>query len=236
MKLGILSAIHPETSQVDWGGSPIDAYIRFLQRAGAEFDFSGYAAAQGELPTNVRACDAYLITGSPSGVYESDPWISALRDFVRDAFAAERKLVGICFGHQMLAHALGGEVVLAEGGWGLGPRTLTVSQIRPWMSQVRDEVALYFSHQDQVIRLPEGATLLGGDTFCPIGFYEIGSQVLAVQGHPEFDARIMDGILGRMEGRVEPERLADAREALAAHDTDGDLVGRWLVRFLSGPA
>jgi GMP synthase-like glutamine amidotransferase len=118
--LGILNAIHPEKSTVNWGGSPIDAYVRFFESVEAPFDYRGFEVAQGELPASPDVCDAYVITGSPRGVYDDDPWIAELSVFIREAYGAGKKLIGICFGHQILAHALGGQVEKSEKGLGLG--------------------------------------------------------------------------------------------------------------------
>jgi GMP synthase-like glutamine amidotransferase len=234
MKLGILNAIHPETSKVNWQGTPVDAYSRFLEGVGGSFEFTGFNVAQGEFPDSVDACDAYLITGSPQGVYEDDPWILELIQFVQASYAAGKKLVGICFGHQMLAHALGGFAEKSEKGWGLGLKRFTVTTQKPWMTAVPGQYALYFAHQDQVVRLPEGAELLGGNDFCPVILFVIGDQVLGVQGHPEFTKEIMRGILAESEAAVSPEVLVPAADSLQAGVPDNALFGQWIVNFLTG--
>ncbi len=234
MKLGILSAIHPEESQVNWGGSPVDAYIRFFQSAGGRFEFVGYQVALGQPPESPDECDAYIVTGSPRGVYDDDPWIAPLAQFLRDCYAAGKKLIGICFGHQMLAHALGGQARKSEKGWGLGQKRIEVSGERPWMAGDNGSINLYFAHQDQVTSLPPGAELLGGNDFCPIGFYDIGEQVLAIQGHPEFTAGIMEDILSRKEGHIDDELYREAVSSLDNGRPDGQQVGRWMVNFLTG--
>ena len=90
MKLGILNAIHPEKSQVNWEGSPIDAYIRFFEGVNADFEFAGFEVAQGQLPDSPDVCDAYVITGSPTGVYDVDAWIPELSEFIRASYRAGR--------------------------------------------------------------------------------------------------------------------------------------------------
>jgi GMP synthase-like glutamine amidotransferase len=232
MKLGILNAINPLESEVNWGGSPIDAYIRFLRSTGAEFEFAGYEVAQGQLPASPAECDAYVITGSPRGAYDSDPWISELIQFIRAATQAGRKFVGICFGHQVLAQALGGHVEKSEKGWGLGLKSLEVSQAKPWMNGQQQQVALYFAHQDQVIQLPPGAELLGGSEFCPIGMYTIQDQIFGIQGHPEFSRSIMSDILNRQKTNGDVAVATAAEASLESGTADGRIVAEWIVNFL----
>ena len=153
MKIGILNAIHPETSKVNWQGTPVDAYIRFFESVSVPFDYAGFNVAQSEFPDTVDACDAYVITGSPQGVYDADPWIADLMQFVRDSYAAGKKLIGICFGHQVLAHALGGHSEKSDKGRGLGLKQFAVTTPKPWMTGQPGQYALYFAHQDQVMQL-----------------------------------------------------------------------------------
>jgi len=233
MKLGILNAIHPEESRVNWGGSPVDVYIRFFQSAGGRFEFAGYQVIQGQLPDSPDECDAYIVTGSPRGVYNDDPWIAPLAQFLRDCYATGKKLIGICFGHQMPAHALGGQAQKSEKGWGLGQKSFEVRGERPWMAGDNGSLNLYFAHQDQVTSLPPGAELLGGSDFCPIGFYAIGEQVLAIQGHPEFTAGIMEDILRTKEGQIDDRVYREAVGSMDDGRPDNERVGRWMVNFLT---
>lgn len=237
MKLGILNAIHPEESRVNWGGSPVEAYIRFFEQAanhaGVSFEYTGYQVAQGQLPESPEANDAYVITGSPKGVYDDDPWIADLAQFLRASYAAGKKLIGICFGHQILAEALGGGAQKSDNGWGLGQTTIQVNGRKPWMTGDNGSLKLYFAHQDQVTHLPPGAELLGGNDFCPIGFYTIDQRVMAIQGHPEFTPEIMADIVGRKKGQVDDQLYQTAARSLEDDGNDGQKVGRWMVNFLT---
>jgi GMP synthase-like glutamine amidotransferase len=233
LRVGILNAIHPQRSVINWGGTPIDAYIRFFQSVEAPFEFTGYEVAQGQMPDSPEACDAYVITGSSNGVYDLDAWIPQLMQFIRDSYNAGKKLVGICFGHQILAHALGGHAEKSEKGWGLGLKTFTVSQTKPWMTSVPGECSLYFAHQDQVMTLPPQAELLGGNAFCPNAFFVIADQVLGIQGHPEFSKPMMDDLLAPMAAELESVVHETAVISLTQGIPDNKLVGQWLVNFLT---
>jgi GMP synthase-like glutamine amidotransferase len=234
MRVGILNAIHPESSKVNWGGSPIDAYIRFFESTGAAFEFAGFEVAKGQLPSSPDACDAYVITGSPRGVYDDDPWIADLSHFIRACYGARKKMIGICFGHQILAHALGGHAEKSENGWGLGLDTVDIIGSKPWMKSRLDQCSLYFAHQDQVMTLPPGAELLGSSAFCPNAFYVIDGRVLAIQGHPEFSAGIMRDILAQEDRFVDIRLHQAAVRSLDNGTPDNLVVAHWMVNFLTG--
>lgn len=232
MKIGILSAIDAQKSKINWGGSPVDAYLQFIGIGSGSFEGAGFDLTKGEFPPSVEECDAYVITGSPRGAYDSDPWIGELIQFIRDGVQAGKKFVGICFGHQVLAHALGGLTEKSEKGWGLGMKTHEISQSKTWMNGSPEQMKLYFAHQDQVRRLPPNAELLGGNEFCPIGMYVIEDQVLGIQGHPEFSEGHIRDVLKqrRLQGyAAEADR---AEETLHNGSPDNDMVAEWIVNFL----
>ncbi|WP_420631881.1 glutamine amidotransferase-related protein [Candidatus Leptofilum sp.] len=232
MKVAILNAIDPAKSQVNWGGSPIDAYIRFLQNAPDDFAFTGYTVALNQFPADPDLYDGYVITGSPSGAYETDPWILTLMTFIRQCYHLGKKLVGICFGHQIIAQALGGHVEKSAKGWGLGLKPFAVNSSKPWMTEPSPHCSLYFVHQDQVIDLPPGAEQLAGNDFCPNVMYAIGEQVLGVQGHPEFTPEIMEGILASRNEMENSEVYETAVASVANGRPDNQLFAQWIVNFL----
>jgi GMP synthase-like glutamine amidotransferase len=233
MKIGILNAFPPEERIVNWNGTVIDAYIRFLELVPNPFTYAGYNVAQGQFPDSSNECDAYLITGSPRGVYDSDVWIIRLARFIRDCYQEGKKLVGICFGHQILAHALGGFSEKSAKGWGLGLKAFEIIERKPWLTGKPQSCSLYFVHQDQVVRLPPGAELLGTNAFCPNLFFVIKDQVLGIQGHPEFTAEIMDDIFSALEGTVEEHVYENALNSVQEGAPDNQLVAGWIVNFFT---
>ena len=166
-------------------------------------------------------------------MYDADPWIAPLMEFIRNAYQSGQKLIGICFGHQAIAHALGGHAEKSKKGWGFGLKTIEIAQNKPWMASQPDQCSLYFVHQEQVQRLPPGAELLGGNDFCPIGFYAIGDQVLSIQGHPEFTLGIMEDILVDFKKDIPAEKYEEFGRSLGGGVPDNRVVAEWMVRFLS---
>ncbi len=232
MKIGILNAFPPEYTKIQWKTNAAEVYIDFLNLAPNSFSYASYNVAEGDIPTNSDECDAYLITGSPRGAYDVDPWIGQLSAFIQEAYQAGIKLVGICFGHQILAQALGGRVEMSDKGWGLGVKTFEISAPQPWMTGTSTKCALNFVHQDQVIALPPEAQLLGGNEFCPNLFFTIKDQVLGLQGHPEFTAEIMAQIFPELENDVSSEELTTARISVENFPPNNQMVAQWVVNFL----
>src|SRR5262245_51439099 len=169
MRIGILrtDSVRPEF-QVEFGDYPAMFRAMLMQSADDEpIEFRDYDVQHREYPTTLDECDAYLITGSRHSVYEDQPWIHRLADFVRDLNDAEHKLIGICFGHQLVAHALGGETRAAEQGWAVGVQDNYVLTPAEWMTPYRERFGLLSSHKDQVVRLPDGAEVFAATDFCP---------------------------------------------------------------------
>ncbi|MEO8115051.1 MAG: type 1 glutamine amidotransferase, partial [Phenylobacterium sp.] len=173
MKVGILETGSPPK---DLQGRFARYPERFRQIIGEDaFAWASWDVRKGEWPGAADACDAYLITGSPAGAYETDSWITQLVDFLRAA-KGRSTLVGICFGHQVMAQAFGGQVIKSPKGWGIGLHRYTVMQRTPWMYGA-DVIAVSASHQDQVVTPPPGTTVLAASDFCPFGMLAYGDQL-----------------------------------------------------------
>jgi GMP synthase-like glutamine amidotransferase len=196
-----------------------------------EFDFRYYESHRGEVPATVSECDAYIATGSKHAVYEGHAWAEALCGFLRALKNEGKPFVGICFGHQLLAHAFGGKVAKAWQGWGVGVLPLEVLQKEPWMDPPPSEVRLQHSHQDQIQQLPPGAVLLGRSPHCEVGMFRLGETMLGIGGHPEFNLPFGEALIRSRVDRLGRELAERALQSLA-QPADGDLVGRWIAAFI----
>ena len=193
--------------------------------------FGRVVVVEGETLDDIADYDVYVFTGSPAGVYEDMAWIRYAEQLVRDVVAAEKTVLGICFGHQLVAQALGGRVVKSEKGWGMGVHTVGVASREPWMSGGGDAVNVIVSHQDQVVEPPKGAKILLSTEFCPVGMMRVGDQVVTIQGHPEMKKGIVDVILEMRRERV-GEPVYTSGKASLGMDLDHDVIGRWLAQFV----
>ena len=198
------------------------------------FTFTAVPVLDGEFPATVDDYDGYLVTGSAAGVYDDYDWIDPLKAFIRDLHAADKPLAGVCFGHQIIAEALGGTCIKWPGGWGVGPFDVALDNTPRWMPQ-RDQVRLIHVHQDQVTRLPEGATHLGATGFCDNAMFYVGDSVFCMQGHPEFEADYTGALLTLREDSIGTEKVATALEGLK-QEHEGIIIARWILSFFAGHA
>ena len=215
MKIGILQTGHsPDEMRPDIGDYS-DLFEKFLQGNG--FTFEVYNVVDMMFPGSVHDCEGWLITGSKHGAYEEHAFIPPLEKLIRDIYAADLPLVGVCFGHQIIAQALGGKVEKFNDGWAVGRQTYD------WQGET---VALNAWHQDQVVELPEGAAVCAGNDFCANAALIYGKRAFTVQAHPEFNGDFIEGLTThRGPGTVPDDLLQDARSNL---ETSVD--NAWLAR------
>jgi GMP synthase-like glutamine amidotransferase len=209
-----------------------DMYTQFLSTNAPSVDITYIQARFGEFPASIDDFDAYLITGSPSGAYDEENWIATLHDFIREIFNAKKPILGICFGHQVIANALGGKAEKSDKGWGVGIRTIPVINSSGLIPEDCREIALLYMHQDQITVLPDGATVLMGDEFCPFAAYHISNQVLCIQGHPEFTREVVGAIIDHRIDQIGEERAAKGHASLIVPD-QSRIIGRMFNHFLT---
>jgi GMP synthase-like glutamine amidotransferase len=195
-------------------------------------EFRDYDVQHGEYPASLDECDAYLITGSRHSVYEDQPWIHRRAEFVRELDAAQHKLVGICFGHELIAHTLGGETRAAEQGWAVGVQDTCVLTPTDWMQPYRERFGLLSSHKDQVVRLPDGAELFAATELCPNSGFTIGDHILTFQGHPEFSKGYSRALMDFRREMLGEPRYSTGVESLEK-PVHPALVGRWILNFIA---
>ena len=217
----------------------VDTYVSYgvmtekmFAAAGVPWQFERFNTTQGHYPADFDAYDAVLLTGSKADSFSDEPWVRTLRERVTELLRQRKPLLGICFGHQLIAYCLGAEVGRAPQGWGLGrmgyewvgPQPLKADAASPSLN-------LLASHQDQVLTLPVGATLLARSEFCPIAAYAVDDRVLCIQPHPEFVEDYTAWILQKRPSAVPAERHATVRAEMALPH-DGLDVARYMQSFV----
>lgn len=202
----------------------------FRALLGEGFAFETFDVRAGQAP-DPDAFDAAILTGSAAGVYESDPWIADLLDWIRAAKGRTR-LVGICFGHQAMAQALGGRVEKSDRGWGVGLHRYDVVSAEPWMVPAAATVAIPASHQDQVVDKPAGARVILKSDFTPLAGLAWDDDAISLQAHPEFTPAFATGLTAGRHDRIDPALVERAVDSLKAAD-DRATVGGWIARFVT---
>lgn len=231
IRLGILLAGETGIDMLPHNPTYQDMFTEFFLPYRDQVEVSFIHTRHGDFPHQVTDYDAYLVSGSRHGVYDDLPWMPRLMDFIRLIYARHIPLIGICFGHQAIAHALGGEAVQSDKGWGTGVKEMIQQVSLPGGHDANQPVKMLYMHQDQVIRLPENAKPLLGDGFCPNAAFVIPGRVLTTQGHPEFTHSYLEALLDRRRDSIGFPQADIAKESLA-EKTDNHLVRQWIMDFL----
>ncbi|WP_075997742.1 type 1 glutamine amidotransferase [Salaquimonas pukyongi] len=224
MKIGILQTGHVPEDLVKQHGEYPAMFERML--SGHGFTFETWAVVDNELPDSIYSADAWLITGSRHGAYEDHAFIPPLEAFIRKAYAAEVPLAGICFGHQILAQALGGKVVKFPGGWGLGQTVYKMGE---------EEIELLALHQDQVVEKPEAAEVIASTDFCANAGLAYpganGIKAISFQPHPEFSTQYLRDLIVTRSGVAFPEEQGNAALSSVKEKNDSDKIAQQLADF-----
>lgn len=222
MKIGILQPGHTPPELLSRRGDFDGMFADLLDGHG--FTFETWDVENMAFPGDVRDADGWLITGSKHGAYEDHAFIPPLETFIRDAYAAGVPMVGICFGHQIIAQALGGRVVKFPDGWAVGRHDYTTDD--------GQTLSLNAWHQDQVVDRPDGATCLAGSPFCKNAILAYGDRAFTVQPHPEFSNDLIGDYLSMRRGTgTYPDDRMDAAQDALSQPVENPRIGNAIARF-----
>lgn len=235
LEVGLLECDHVGGPLRDIGGDYSDMFRGLLSGATADLELVPYDVVAGQFPDDPARHPSWLITGSSYSVFDDEPWITRLLDFIRAVHAGGQRLVGVCFGHQAIAAALGGSAARSDRGWGVGVHAMDVVGERDWMQPRQPHIRLVMSHQDEVLTMPPGATVLGQAPCCGIAMFEYGDRMLGIQGHPEYSTAYASALLDTRVDRI-PAELVEAARTTFTDQTDAAVVSEWIARFLGQSA
>lgn len=222
MILGILQTGHVPAEVEARDGDYTALYAAMFPDRG--YDVRTFSVVDNVFPVGPNVADAWLISGSRHGAYEDHNWIPPLEALIRSIRDAGKPLIGICFGHQIIAKALGGKVEKFADGWAVGRHEYTVGDV---------PIVLNAWHQDQVVERPEGATLLGSSPFCENAVLAYGPNILTMQPHPEFTASVVEELIKHRSQTV-PKPIVARAKAELAEPVDNSIVYEWLASVLEG--
>jgi len=218
-------------------------YLRMLREGELEEDWDIYRGFEGQLPDDetVSKYDALIFTGSKKDAYRTDDWLLRLRAIIEAAHARKQKILGICFGAQLVATALGGKVAPSNSGMQMGAVECTLVGDDPLLPSLIGEgsrYAIHEIHRDEIQALPCGARLLASSTLCPVEAFAMGDNLLALQGHPEFSKDFMECYLTTIaeQGLFPEDKCREWLSSLGSHDIDTPKWEAACRRFVKGGA
>ena len=207
-------------------------FIRLFERNCERLSYEVFYVPDGEYPDEVNDRDVYLITGCNLGVYDDVPWIKRLLSWIAMADSRRLKVVGICFGHQAVAQALGGRVERSPKGWGTGVRRSVVSGAEALRRFPKGSMCLMYNHHDQVVQLPPKAVVFASSDFCPVDGFYIGSHIITFQGHPEYVPQYNVHLIVDFAADEPAEVKTAALRSIGNMEHEGDAVAKWIeARF-----
>ena len=231
LRIGLLLCDHVLPELLPIAGSYQDMFTALFSER-PEIELVSYDLLNGQYPLDTAECDGWISTGSKWSVSDDEPWIKWFEGFVRRMYREESPHVGVCFGSQMIAHALDGEVTLRAAGWGVGVAETDVTESAAWMVPHRDSFQVVVSYQDQITKLPTDAQLIASTDHCPVSMFAMGHHFLGVGGHPEIPIPYIRALIESRRGDRIPEPTADAGLASLQHTPDALLLRDWMTEFL----
>jgi GMP synthase-like glutamine amidotransferase len=231
LTIGILLTDHVIPELIVKHGDQTDFYNNIFSQVDPSIQLKFYDVILDDYPNHIDECDGYLITGSKLSVYDSEEWIRKLEVYVQTLDLHKKSLLGVCFGHQLIARALGGAVEKADVGWTLGVQNYKFTDVFPWVENQNSEVSLIHSHQDQVTSLPSRASLVAGNKKVPNAMFKIEDHVMCIQGHPEFTPEYALSVATKRKEILGKELYDEARHSLTSKKPDNKEVVAWWIDF-----
>ena len=237
MKLGILATgITPDELLGEFG-SYADMFVQLFNQADCAFEYEVFDVRDDVFPVSTDACDGWIITGSKFNVYQNLPWMQKLKRLILDIHAAHKPMVGICFGHQIIAEAFDGKVDKYAGGWGVGLHRYELVGEHDFIQPAPTAFTISAMHQDQVISKPANAQVFAASEFCQYAGLIYDNRIITFQAHPEFSLAYEDSLVDLRKGVVIPAETAEqGLDSLRQQGatTDSLTVAQWMATFLNG--
>lgn len=230
MKIAILQTDHiPEHRRDVAGGNYPEMFANLFFKLSLIVDLDIYDVTQEKYPADYSVYDGFIITGSKATAIDNLVWIEKLKSEVRNIYNNGQKIIGICFGHQILAQALGGRVARSECGFATGVRNVEVLVSKPWMEPYHHYLSLLFYHQDMVVELPEDSELIGTSDYCQVQMFCVNNQILGIQAHPEMLKVHNHALMEEYQDEIK-NQFQQSLDSLRIRD-NSLIIGHWMANF-----
>lgn len=207
-----------------------EKFTRLIQLVRPKWSCDVFNVTQSQFPNKLAGYDGFMITGSPASVHDKDAWVEQLCRVVQDIHRQSRPVFGACFGHQIIAKALGGHVGPNPKGWELGTVQSSQVKLAPWTRELPKKFPLYAAHIEQVLELPRGAETLAMSEYCPIAAYAIDDTVYTTQYHPEMRPDFIEALVTYLAKDLDEAVISNAQASLA-HVVDMSLYAETIAQF-----
>ena len=235
MKIGILASGITPDELLNQQGTYADMFVELFAQVDADFEYEVFDVRDGVFPKTAQQCEGWVITGSKFNVDENRDWMNKLKKLILEINEADRPMLGICFGHQIIAEAFGGKVEAYKGGWGVGLHSYRLIGDNAFIKGAEDQFTISAMHRYQITEKPESARVFAESAFCKYAGLQYGDNILTLQAHPEFNLKYETELLTLRKGAVIPDETADAGlAALQAESaaTDSVKVAGWMATFM----
>ena len=231
MTIGLLECDHVREEFKYIAGDYQDMFPALFRTLVPDWTFVFFDVINGQFPNSIHDCNAYICTGSRFSVYDNEPWIAHLKDFVRELHQNQKPFVGLCFGHQLLGEALGGKVEKSVNGWCVGVHQFDIQVVEDWQIPQVQSVNLLMMCQDQIVMLPTDSIVLATSAHCPVAMLKVGQTMLGIQAHPEFEKPYEQALIENRVERIGGEKAQKAIKSLSL-PIENEVVGQWIINFL----
>jgi len=225
LKIAILETGTPNPVLRESHGGYPDMFVSAFERHQELLTFENFNVYENNLLPELEQYDGFLITGSPLGVYEDHDFVKPLEKLIQQGLAKGKPMVGICFGHQIMATAMGGRVEKVDKGWGVGihhynfyeSKTALPDGLQIFAKENSGKISCLVSHQDQVVGLSDQIYSVGGSSFCPNGVLVYGKgNGISFQMHPEFEIEFAAELLASRTDEINRETVEMAQKSFSA--------------------
>lgn len=231
MKIGLLLCDHVHSELQNEHQDYPYMFWRLFKSVDPDIEMETFAVVDSVFPDNLSGFDAWLVSGSRHSVLDNLPWIQKLSNLVLTLIEQQQKIIGVCFGHQLIAQVMGGKVETSYKGWGIGVSNNHIMKHKTWLKPDIDTFNVIVSHKEQVIKRPEQAELIAGNDFCENHLLQYDNQILSFQGHPEFSKAYIKALMASRKKQYPPATYTKAKKSLELTCND-KLIARWIIQFI----